>query len=69
MNFSDWPQDNARAAKKFDRINEALDYREMPPKKYTALHPDARLSEAQHQELLDWSAAEAERLRALAKPE
>ena len=69
LNFSDWPQDNARAAKKFDRINEVLDYREMPPKKYTALHPDARLTEAQHQELLDWSATEAERWRALAKPE
>ena len=69
LNFSDWPQDADRAAKKFDRINEVLDYRAMPPKKYTLLHPEARLSEAQHQALLDWSAAEAERLRATAKPQ
>src|SRR5450631_700027 len=39
LNFSDWPQETGRAAKKFDRINEVLDYREMPPKKYTLLHP------------------------------
>jgi len=69
LNFSDWPQDTDRAAKKFDRINEVLDYRQMPPKKYTALHPEARLSEAQRQELLDWSAAQAERLHTAAKPE
>ena len=69
LNFSGWPQDADRAAKKFDRINEVLDYREMPPKKYTALHPEARLSEAQRQLLLEWSTAEAERLRASAKPE
>jgi hypothetical protein len=55
LNFSDWPKETDRAAKKLDRINEVIDYREMPPKKYTALHPDARLTEAQHQELLDWS--------------
>lgn len=69
FNFSDWPPAAERAAKKFDRINEVLDYREMPPKKYTLLHPDARLSEAQRRELLDWSAAEAERLRSPLKPE
>jgi len=64
LDFSEWPQEPDRAAKKFDRINEVLDYREMPPKKYTALHPDARLSEAQHQELLDWSDAESKKLGA-----
>ena len=62
LNFSDWPQDADRAAKKFDRINEVLDYRQMPPKKYTALHPEARLTEAQHRELLGWSEAESKKL-------
>ena len=69
LNFSDWPQATDRAVKKFNRINEVLDYREMPLKKYTLLHPEARLSETQRQELLDWSDAEAERLRALVKSE
>jgi hypothetical protein len=64
LNFSDWPQDADRAAKKLDRINEVLDYREMPPKKYTALHPEARLSEAQRQALLDWSDVEGKKLGA-----
>ena len=68
LNFSDWPPEPERAAKKFDRINEVLDYREMPPKKYTMLHPDARLTETQRQELLDWSAAEEKKLKAAAPP-
>ena len=64
LNFSEWPHaDPARAAKKLDRINEVLDYREMPPTKYTMLHPNARLTEAQRQLLLDWSEAAAKQLR------
>ncbi len=39
LNFSDWPTRSRRAAKKLERINEMLDYREMPPKKYTAAPP------------------------------
>ena len=63
LNFSDWPSAPERAAKKFDRISEVLDYREMPPKKYTLLHPEAQISERQRQELLDWCAAEAQKAR------
>jgi len=55
LNFSDWPTDPDRVAKKMDRINEVLGYKEMPPKKYTLLHPEARLTEAQFKKLLDWS--------------
>jgi hypothetical protein len=63
LDFSDWPDDSTRAAKKLDRINEVLDYREMPPKKYTLLHPDARLTEAQRKQLMDWADSAAGRLR------
>jgi hypothetical protein len=66
LNFSEWPADTARAAKNLDRINEVVDYREMPPKKYTLLHPDARLTEAQRKELLDWTGAAADKLRSTA---
>jgi hypothetical protein len=64
LNFSDWPVDTARAAKNLDRMNEVVDYREMPPKKYTLLHAEARLSEAQRKAVLDWTGAMADKLRA-----
>jgi len=63
LNLSDWPADPVRAAKQLDRINEVIDYREMPLKKYTLLHPDANLSDAQRKEVLDWTAAAADKLR------
>ena len=63
LNFSDWPAEAARAAKKLDRINEVVDYREMPPKKYTLLHAAARLTEAQRKAVMDWTEAAAGKLR------
>jgi len=64
LNFSDWPADAAGATKKLDRINEVLDYREMPPKKYTLIHADARLTETQRKEIMDWTEVAADKLRA-----
>jgi hypothetical protein len=64
VDFSDWPTDPEAVAKKLDRINEVMDYREMPPKQYTLMHPKARLSEADRKLLMDWSDAEANKLRA-----
>jgi hypothetical protein len=55
LNFSAWPAEPARAAKNLDRINEVIDYREMPPAKYTLLHADARLGEGQRKAVLDWT--------------
>ena len=55
LNLSDWPTDNAHAAKKLDWINEAIDAKEMPPSKYTALHPEARLTDTQRKAILDWT--------------
>ncbi|MEI7807076.1 MAG: heme-binding domain-containing protein [Verrucomicrobiota bacterium] len=64
LNFSDWPTEADQAAKKLDRINEVLDYGEMPPKKYTLIHADARLSEAQRKEIMDWTTTFAQKLHA-----
>jgi len=64
LDFSDWPADSAAVAKKLDRINEVLDYREMPLKKYTLLHADARLTETQRKEIMDWTDTAAAKLRA-----
>ncbi len=67
LDLSDWPAEPDSAARRLDRINEALDYREMPPKKYTLIHAGARLTEAQRKEIMDWTDAEAAKLRAGAK--
>jgi hypothetical protein len=64
LNFSDWPAEPNRVAKQLDRINEVVDYKEMPLKKYTLLHPAARLTEAQRKAILDWTGATADQLRA-----
>jgi hypothetical protein len=64
LNLSEWPDDPARAAKKLDRINEVLDYREMPPKKYTLLHPEARLTEDQRKQVMDWTDAAQAKMNA-----
>jgi hypothetical protein len=63
LNLSDWPADSAKEAKQLDRMNEVIDYREMPLKKYTLMHPDARLSDSQRKEVLDWTEATADKLR------
>jgi hypothetical protein len=64
LDLSEWPDDPARAAKKLDSMNEEIDYREMPPKKYTLLHPEARLTEVQRKQMMDWTDAAASQLRA-----
>ena len=63
LNLSEWPSTPARQAKQLDRMNEVIDYREMPLKKYILLHPDADLSEARRKEVLDWTEATADKLR------
>jgi hypothetical protein len=63
LNLSDWPSEPAKAAKQLDRMNEVIDYHEMPPKKYTLIHADARLTEAQRKAVLDWTDAAADKLR------
>jgi hypothetical protein len=64
LDFSDWPTNSTRATRLFDRINEVLDYREMPPAKYTLMHPAARLTDARRKELLDWTDTQVEKWRA-----
>jgi hypothetical protein len=67
FNLSDWPNDNPkRAAKRLENMSEEIDNGEMPPKKYTAIHKDARFTDSQRKELTDWLDAEASRLKALA---
>jgi hypothetical protein len=65
LNLSDWPAAKPdRAAKRLEDMSEEIGYEEMPPKKYTAIHVNARLTDAQRKELTDWLDAEAARLKA-----
>ena len=63
LNFSEWPHAQPDfAARRLDRISEELDYKAMPPKKYTLFHADARLTDAQRKSLIQWADQESERL-------
>lgn len=64
LDLSDWPKDAALAAKKIQHMSDEIDDGDMPPKKYTAIHTDARLTDAQRKELTDWLDARAEGLKA-----
>ncbi len=66
LNLSEWPADPLRAAKRLEDMSEKIGYGEMPPKKYTAIHADARLTESDRKELTDWLDAETARLKAQA---
>ena len=64
INFSDWPNEHPDwAARRWEDISDELDHREMPPAKYTLLHPAARLTGAQRQELIQWADAQAAKLK------
>jgi Haem-binding domain len=67
VNFSQWPHDHPTwAARRLEDISEELDYHEMPPAQYTLMHPAARLTEAQREELENWADAAAKQLKAVA---
>jgi hypothetical protein len=67
LDLSDWPAaDPKRAAKRLENMSEEIGYGDMPPKKYTALHAEARLDEARRKELTGWLDTTAARLKASA---
>jgi hypothetical protein len=58
MNFSVWGDYTPkRAEHKLEELCEQVEQREMPLKKYTFLHPSAKLSDADRRRLCEWSAA------------
>ena len=64
-NFSDWPNEHPDwVVHRWEDISEEVGYKEMPPANYTLLHPEARLTDAQRQVIIQWADAEAERLKA-----
>jgi len=66
MNLSEWPKDPERAAKKMERMSEEIEDNDMPPGKYTLMHPEARLTTDQRKQLMQWLDATAGQLKAVA---
>ena len=65
LDLSDWPASNPeRAVRRLENMSEKIGYQEMPPKKYTLIHAEARLTDSQQKELADWLDAAAARLKA-----
>jgi hypothetical protein len=61
LNFSDWPREDAkRARKRWRRIAEEVESREMPPSNYTWMHRPARLDAGQRAELVRWAREQSE---------
>jgi len=61
LNFSDWPQDDPRRARKrWRHIAEEVQDGEMPLPNYTRVHAEARLNEQQRAELVKWAQAQSE---------
>ena len=66
LNLSEWPKDNyQRAARWLNKMGDKINSGEMPLKKYTQIHADARLTESQRKELTDWLDSGAARLNSM----
>jgi hypothetical protein len=62
LNFSEWPQDDPkRARKRMRHIADEVESGEMPPSNYTLMHRQARLDERQRAELVKWAKEQADK--------
>jgi hypothetical protein len=60
MNFSDWPQDDPkRARKRWGHIADEIESGDMPLPSYTRMHSEAKLDAGQRAELIKWASAQA----------
>jgi hypothetical protein len=68
LDLSEWPVDDPkRAVRRLEDMSDNIDSADMPPKKYTAIHANARLTPDQRKAMTDWLDAEADKLRASTK--
>jgi len=64
LNFSTWTtNDLDHAVRKLGSMSDAIQNGDMPMKKYTLIHRDARLTEEQRRKLANWLDAQQDRLR------
>jgi hypothetical protein len=67
VNLSEWPADNPDLArKKIEDMSDEIDDGDMPLKKYTLIHKDARLTPQQRERLTQWLDAQASALKSKA---
>jgi len=67
LNFSEWgAYTDRRRDHKLEELEEKVGEGEMPLKFYLPLHPEAQLSEAERQTLIDWAKAERAALESAA---
>ena len=64
LDLSQWPVDATRAARKLEQMSEEIRSGEMPLKKYSLIHPEARLTDSQRKVLADWLDTKAMQLNA-----
>jgi hypothetical protein len=63
MNLSHWDQYSVRQKQEIlARVGAVIRSRHMPPGRYTMIHPDAKLSDAERERIYDWAHAERRRL-------
>lgn len=64
-NFSAWAAyDGKERDEVLEELVEVMEEEEMPLRKYTALHPSAKLSPAERERLIDWARALREEIAA-----
>jgi hypothetical protein len=66
LNLSEWPSDPKRAWKRMEDMSEEIDQKDMPLKKYTLIHKDARLTDDQRNDLTQWLDAQVDLLKSQA---
>jgi hypothetical protein len=69
LNFSEWADYSARRQNhKLEELEDMIRDKKMPLKKYLPLHPEARLTAAAEETLIEWSRAERAVLEAESGP-
>lgn len=63
INLSEWPGNPDLARKKIEHMSDEIDDGDMPLKKYTLIHKDARLTQEQQDTLTHWLDAQASALK------
>lgn len=63
VNLSEWPDKPDLARKKIQDMSDEIDDGDMPMKKYTLIHKDARLTTKQRERLTQWLDAQASVLK------
>jgi hypothetical protein len=69
INLSRWESyDNGEKSALLSEIGSVVRNHVMPPRRYTLIHPDSKLTAADGYEIYEWTRAERKRLKSLEQP-